>query len=250
MMDSARIKKLLANRHPMGNGEWVTMFELRNGTGFTQVQTRYMDCFAIHTYPSKGHIRHGYEIKVSRADWLAELAQPEKRRWAMEISNQFWFVAPTGIIKKDEVPEGCGLLLVTETGMLVRDVVAKHHAAREFRMDEIASMLRSVLNLKTDKLWKYQGVDLSHEGMMDVLTANQGRIIHTEVEKIVARKVKHVEEILRAYAAELRNAGCTPPHWMENGYIYGARAWDAAKWVSENVAPGMVASEIKKLSRL
>lgn len=53
-----------------------------------------------------------YEVKVSRGDFARELANPAKRAAAMEVSNQFFFAAPGGLIAPAEVPEGCGLVEV------------------------------------------------------------------------------------------------------------------------------------------
>ena len=50
------------------------------------------------------------EIKTSRSDFLSEIQYPRKRENAMQICNRFAFVAPVGIIPKDELPAGCGLL--------------------------------------------------------------------------------------------------------------------------------------------
>jgi hypothetical protein len=49
-------------------------------------------------------------VKVSRADFLGELRQPIKRRMGMRYSNEFYFVAPGGLVNPDEVPVDCGLI--------------------------------------------------------------------------------------------------------------------------------------------
>ncbi len=54
----------------------------------------------------------GYEIKVSRSDFLND------RKWVdyLGLCNEFYFVCPTGLIEKDELPEQAGLLWVAKTG--------------------------------------------------------------------------------------------------------------------------------------
>lgn len=54
----------------------------------------------------------GHEIKVSRADWLREAADPTKKEWA-DFCRLRWFVAPRGVILPEELPTGWGLLEVT-----------------------------------------------------------------------------------------------------------------------------------------
>jgi len=48
----------------------------------------------------------GYEIKVTRSDFLSDQKYPHY----METCNLFYFVAPKGLIKKDELPKRVGLL--------------------------------------------------------------------------------------------------------------------------------------------
>lgn len=61
------------------------------------------------------------EVKVSRADFKRDT--PEKRRAWMAAANRFAYIAPAGLIPKDEVPEGCGLIEY-ENGALTWKVMA------------------------------------------------------------------------------------------------------------------------------
>jgi hypothetical protein len=54
--------------------------------------------------------RIGLEVKVSRADFQRELRDPGKRQAWHSMVHRFAYVAPKGMIRKDELPEGCGLL--------------------------------------------------------------------------------------------------------------------------------------------
>jgi hypothetical protein len=51
-----------------------------------------------------------HEVKVSRADFLADLKKPEKRAGYACFSESVCYVAPAGMIKPEEIPDGCGLL--------------------------------------------------------------------------------------------------------------------------------------------
>jgi hypothetical protein len=53
-----------------------------------------------------------YEVKLSRADFLAELRNPLKRRVGMRYSNEFYFVTPTSMVSAVEIPSECGLIEV------------------------------------------------------------------------------------------------------------------------------------------
>ncbi|HEX7352527.1 hypothetical protein [Brachybacterium sp.] len=61
---------------------------------------------------ASGRILVGHELKVSRADWRAELAKVGKADAWADACHQWWIVAPsTDIVPPEELPEGWGLLL-------------------------------------------------------------------------------------------------------------------------------------------
>jgi hypothetical protein len=53
-----------------------------------------------------------YEIKTSRADFLCEMKHPLKRRIGLRYSNEFYFVAPSGLLDISEIPVECGLIQI------------------------------------------------------------------------------------------------------------------------------------------
>lgn len=60
----------------------------------------------------------GYEIKTSRQDFLKD----EKYPVYMENCNIFYFVAPNGVIKKDEIPAEAGLMVYSPDTKKLRTV--------------------------------------------------------------------------------------------------------------------------------
>jgi hypothetical protein len=51
-----------------------------------------------------------FEVKTSRADFLAELKRPLKRRIGMRYSNEFYFVTPANLLTTAEIPAEGGLI--------------------------------------------------------------------------------------------------------------------------------------------
>lgn len=51
-----------------------------------------------------------HEVKISRADFLSDLANPDKRGGYLKIAARLVYVAPIGLISPAEIPEGCGLV--------------------------------------------------------------------------------------------------------------------------------------------
>lgn len=84
--------------------------ELRAGAGYGTDSQRRIDAWSIQTAPSKGNHRVAYEVKASRGDFTRDLRQPQKQRPARLLSNQFYYVAPQGLIKPEDLPLWAGLL--------------------------------------------------------------------------------------------------------------------------------------------
>lgn len=90
---------------------WVFLRELRNDTGFQS--SRAADALAVGIYHSRGQLIIGFEKKVSRADWLRELKEPEKAEAIAQFCDQWYVVIPdASIVKLEELPPTWGLLHV------------------------------------------------------------------------------------------------------------------------------------------
>jgi hypothetical protein len=94
------------------SSEWIFLRELRAGTGFQGSSAQRLDAFALNCLPHTSMKRICYEVKMSRADFLAEIKQPLKRRIGLRYSNEFYFVTPVGLLQHAEIPVECGLLEV------------------------------------------------------------------------------------------------------------------------------------------
>jgi hypothetical protein len=71
-----------------------------------------MDALAMSYWPSDAHVRHAYEVKASRGDFLREIATPAKREWAISCSERFWFAVAPGVAEVAEIPAEAGLLVL------------------------------------------------------------------------------------------------------------------------------------------
>lgn len=61
-------------------------------------------------YPRGYRAVHGFEVKVSRGDWLRELRDPSKAEHWVRYCHHWWVVAPKGVVKLEELPPNWGLL--------------------------------------------------------------------------------------------------------------------------------------------
>lgn len=88
---------------------WVTFSEVSDGTGANIA--RYADAIAMAIWPSRGYEVNGFEIKVSRGDWLKELADPSKSHAVQRFCDRWWIVvADAAIVQEGELPKTWGLM--------------------------------------------------------------------------------------------------------------------------------------------
>ena len=109
-LNSQRMLDILQRSCHASKSEWLGLRELRVGTGRRNGNAQRLDAFALNCFLHLGMKRICYELKTSRADYLAELKQPLKRRIGMRYSNEFYFVTPGGMLSISEVPAECGLI--------------------------------------------------------------------------------------------------------------------------------------------
>lgn len=148
----ARMLELLRVRytHSAGNGDaWAFVPHVRDAAGFNA--TRTADAIAMALWPSRGLVLHGFEIKVSRSDWLRELKKPEKAERFCEIVDFWWVVAADKtIVQPGELPDTWGLL-VAKGSRLVAEKEAprlKDETAQPVDRGFVACLLRSAAKVQ------------------------------------------------------------------------------------------------------
>jgi hypothetical protein len=105
---------------------------------------RTADFVAMDLWPSRGLALHGHEVKVSRSDWLRELAEPEKAAEFIPYMNYWWaVVAGPRIVRDGELPEGWGLM-VMRGGVLAVAAQAPRRDALPLTPSRLGALLRAV----------------------------------------------------------------------------------------------------------
>ncbi|HCA3439745.1 TPA: hypothetical protein MO340_004309 [Salmonella enterica subsp. salamae serovar 35:g,m,s,t:-] len=147
MIATPEVKSLLRAR--FSQPEWAIFFEVGDGTG--SAQRRWADAVAMNMYPSRGLEVHGFEIKVSRGDWLRELQNPEKSAPIQRYCNRWWIVCPKDIIHPGELPPTWGHYDVNSAG--IRQVVAAPALSPEpIGKPFIAALLRRSSGASEDEI--------------------------------------------------------------------------------------------------
>jgi hypothetical protein len=89
---------------------WAFFSHVRNSTGYAPV-VRTADALAMSLYPSRGLTLHGFEVKVSRADFLRELDDPDKCDEMARFCDHWWLaVSDRDFVRSGELPAAWGLL--------------------------------------------------------------------------------------------------------------------------------------------
>ncbi len=100
------VEKALRERY--APPQWAFFTQVKPSTGW-RGPDRYADALALDTWPSSGMELHGFEIKVSRGDWLRELKDPSKADALARYCDRWWIAAPKGLVQVEELPKTWGL---------------------------------------------------------------------------------------------------------------------------------------------
>jgi hypothetical protein len=145
-MKAADVKAALRSRFCAP--EWALFFEVGDATGVQR--NRWADAVAMNLYPSRGLEVHGFEIKVSRSDWLRELKNPAKSAPVQRFCDRWWVVAPDGVIFDGELPPTWGRYEAQASGKLRQVAAAPKLEPDEISRAFVAAMLRRASALDED----------------------------------------------------------------------------------------------------
>lgn len=126
---------------------YALLTSVRNQTGF-QRQIRTADALAMSLYPSRGIELLGFEVKVSRADWLRELREPDKAESIARYCDRWYVVAgDKDVVEDNEVPPNWGLLTLRGS-RVITDIQAadlsEDRGHKEIGRDFLAGIFRRV----------------------------------------------------------------------------------------------------------
>ena len=126
--------------------------EVGNAVGFPSSR---LDALAMAMWCSLGLEVHGFEIKMSRSDWLRERRQPFKNEALFFYCDRWWLVlGDKDIIKDDELPPTWGLLIPRGKSLVVA-VKAPQLTPQPLDRAFVASILRKAFHAeKREVRWQ------------------------------------------------------------------------------------------------
>lgn len=173
-MKTEELRALLRQRYP--SNEWALAFEVECGS-------RWADMFAMNLWPSRGYAIHGFELKVSRQDWLKELKSPEKAECAYMRCDYWWLVAAENVATIDEIPETWGFMEAQGNKLcVIKKAMTKPDAP--LTRDFVASLFR--------RLSGYSDAELANAVNEKVKSMREG--IEQEVQQRVERMTRRYSE--------------------------------------------------------
>lgn len=98
---------------------------------------RRLDLVALNMWGARDYAIVGFELKVSRGDWMRELAAFQKSEEWMAVVDAFYVVTPPKLVKLEELPAGWGLLELCGNRLMTRA-----HAARRDSTEHAAPRAR------------------------------------------------------------------------------------------------------------
>lgn len=123
--------------------EWAFFPQVRSSTGSAD---RVADGIAMNMYHSRKYEIHGFEIKISRTNWLNELKSPQKADEIFQYCDKWWLIVSNkDIVQNGELPKGWGLMIVRDKGLVIK-VQATYNKVKVIDLGFIASLLRSASN--------------------------------------------------------------------------------------------------------
>lgn len=138
-MKTKELLRLLSDTYPPFDSAFIP--EFRGGTGWACEQR--VDAIAMHLWPSRGLELIGYELKVSRNDWIHEMKNPYKCQFMKKFCDKWYLVVSDLSIVKyaEELPPDWGLKFV-EKGEIKTLIEAKKLSPIPIDRIFLASLMR------------------------------------------------------------------------------------------------------------
>lgn len=121
-------------------GKYIALTQVASSTGGAN---NIADVMILGAWRSSGNLLEGFEVKVSRADWLNEVKNPDKCLPSKQYCHKWWLViSDASMVKDGELPDDWGMMSV-ENGQLKIVKKAPMLKPVPLSMDFVASLLRT-----------------------------------------------------------------------------------------------------------
>ncbi len=243
------IQDMLGEKHAKD----VFVRACKSGPSWTGERVRILDGWAMPRSWARPQCV-GYEIKLSRSDWLGDKKWPSY----LELCHQLYIVCPHGLLKKSEIPDPLGLVYAC-AGEGRRLITAKKAAVRDVQIPE--SLFRYVLmnrcqitnhdipdgtpDLRIWREWLEGREDTRSLGRQ--CSKKVARLFDAEIKKDVKRTAEHQLESLQKRLADIQRVlhECGVPMYRASE----SEIAELKRRLTGNVAPAQVRRSLAAAKR-
>lgn len=189
---TGNVMTALRERYPPN--AYAFLAEVSDGTG--SHRSRSADAIVMSLWPSRGLDLMGFEVKVSRSDWIKELEDPSKADAVCRYCDRWYVVAGNpGIVLAGELPPTWGLI-ERKGEKLVVAVDAPKLKPIPFDRSFIAAVMRRTYEQLDG--YRLQTVQLAQEYSMGVEAGRKAE------EALTQRRFENANSQLKQQYSDLR----------------------------------------------
>lgn len=146
-----QVMQALRNKYDDDGYSYAFLEQVGNDTGWKC--NRHADAIAVSLWKSRGLAITGFEVKVSRTDWLKELKNPGKAEPIAQYCHQWYLVVgDESIVNLGELPMNWGLMIPhTKTSLKVVKTAVINKNPKPINMSFLCAILRQATTQITEK---------------------------------------------------------------------------------------------------
>lgn len=188
--------RALKIRYP--DGQYALLPQVADATGSSQ--SRWADAIAFGLWPSRGLEIEGFEIKVSRSDWLSELSNHSKSSAVQRFCHRWWIVAGSrDIVKPEELPVTWGLIVPRGENSLEARVKAPLLKPKSISRKFCAAVMRRASEANTNYIISIK------EKMYEEVREESEKMAVVRAKREIADDLYSAEEKIRSLEQNIRN---------------------------------------------
>lgn len=192
-MNAQEIEIALAEKFS-GQG-WAFFKQFRPMTSW-EATMNSIDAIAVGLWHQNNKII-AFEIKVQRGDFLKDVDKfRHKHRFALEITHEFYYICPHGLIDKTEVPEIAGLMYVDKSFGIKKKKPAVLRELEDIPFHLFQAFAQEFGNKidHTKVPVKYLGKNITQDDLMEIVEKKKEWSFENNVEEKVRNIIKEKEE--------------------------------------------------------
>lgn len=166
--DTKQLIDALRNKYDDNGFSYAFLEQVSDGTGYKC--NRWADALAVQLWESRGLEIIGFEVKVSRQDWLKELKQPDKADAIAKYCHQWYLVlGDENILHFGELPANWGLMVPhTKKSLKINKPAVRNKNPKPIDMSFLCAVLRRTTQQLTNRAIKQEAYNRGHsEGFKD-----------------------------------------------------------------------------------